>query len=48
VKLQGEDLARVMKGALEILKQHGQIDRFELDEPAAPPTTPPATPPASP
>jgi hypothetical protein len=48
VKLQGEDQAKVTKGALEILQQHGQIDRFELDEPAAPPTTPPATPPASP
>ena len=38
VKLQGEDKAKVTKGALEILKQRGSIDRFELDEPA--PTTP--------
>jgi hypothetical protein len=37
VKLQGEDRARVTKGALEILKQRGQIDRFELDpEPVSP------------
>jgi hypothetical protein len=41
VKLQGEDKAKATKGALEILKQRGEIDRFELDEPApAPPTTP--------
>lgn len=37
VKLQGEDQAKVTKGALEILKQRGEIDRFELDEPAPPP-----------
>ena len=36
VKLQGEDRAKVTKGALEILKQRGAIDRFELDEPAPP------------
>ncbi|HET9594638.1 MAG TPA: hypothetical protein VFP65_03605 [Anaeromyxobacteraceae bacterium] len=30
VKLQGEDREKVMKGALEILKQRGQIDGFEL------------------
>jgi hypothetical protein len=39
VKLQGEDKAKVTKGALEILKQRGEIDRFELDEP---PPAPPA------
>ncbi len=30
VKLQGEDRERITKGALEILQQRGQIDRFEL------------------
>ncbi len=30
VKLQGEDKEKVTKGALEILKQRGEIDRFEL------------------
>ena len=30
VKLQGEDKEKVTKGALEILQQRGQIDRFEL------------------
>ena len=30
VKLQGEDKEKITKGALEILKQRGQIDRFEL------------------
>ncbi len=30
VKLQGEDKAKVTKGALEILQQRGEIDRFEL------------------
>lgn len=30
VKLQGEDREKVMKGALEILQQRGEIDRFEL------------------
>lgn len=30
VKLQGEDAAKVTKGALEILQQRGGIDRFEL------------------
>jgi hypothetical protein len=30
VKLQGEDREKIMKGALEILKERGQIDRFEL------------------
>jgi hypothetical protein len=56
VKLQGEDRARVTKGALEILKQRGEIDRYELEPgdlppPPAPPATPPAggsPPPASP
>jgi len=51
VKLQGEDKARATKGALEILKQRGAIDRYELDPdeqppaPAAPST--PSTPPAA-
>ena len=40
VKLQGEDAAKVVKGALEILKARGQIDRFELDDP---PPAPPAS-----
>ena len=30
VKLQGDDREKVTKGALEILQQRGQIDRFEL------------------
>jgi hypothetical protein len=30
VKLQGEDREKITQGALEILKQRGQIDRFEL------------------
>jgi hypothetical protein len=30
VKLQGEDQEKITKGALEILQQRGQIDRFEL------------------
>jgi hypothetical protein len=30
VKLQGEDREKVTKGALEILKQRGEIDGFEL------------------
>ncbi len=30
VKLQGEDAEKVTKGALEILHQRGQIDRYEL------------------
>ncbi|OFX19690.1 MAG: hypothetical protein A2V77_07560 [Anaeromyxobacter sp. RBG_16_69_14] len=30
VKLQGDDKEKITKGALEILKQGGQIDRFEL------------------
>ncbi len=30
VKLQGDDKEKITKGALEILQQRGQIDRFEL------------------
>jgi hypothetical protein len=30
VKLQGNDQEKVTKGALEILQQRGQIDRYEL------------------
>jgi hypothetical protein len=30
VKLQGEDKEKITKGALEILHQRGQIDRYEL------------------
>ncbi len=30
VKLQGEDKEKIVKGALEILQQRGEIDRFEL------------------
>jgi len=37
VKLQGEDVAKITQGALEILQKAGQIDRFELD---APPPSP--------
>ncbi len=40
VKLQGEDRAKVVKGALEILMQRGDIDRFELDEPPPAPASP--------
>jgi hypothetical protein len=29
VKLQGEDREKATLGALEILRRHGQIDRFE-------------------
>ena len=29
VKLQGEDREKALAGALEILKQRGEIDRFE-------------------
>ncbi len=48
VKLQGNDRAAVIKGALTTLKARGQIDSFELDPaPPAPPVTPPATPPAA-
>jgi len=36
VKLQGEDRYKVTKGGLEILQKAGQIDRFEVDAPAAP------------
>jgi hypothetical protein len=38
VKLHGEDVANITRGALEILQKAGQIDRFELDAP--PPTLP--------
>jgi hypothetical protein len=30
LKLQGEDREKVIQGALEIMQQQGQIDRFEL------------------
>ena len=30
VKLQGEDREKAMRGALEILKQAGRIERYEL------------------
>jgi len=30
VKLQGEDKEKITKGALEILKERGEIDSFEL------------------
>ncbi len=45
VKLQGNDRAAVIKGALTTLKARGQIDAFELDPapPAPAPSTPPAT-----
>ena len=35
VKLQGNDRAAALKGALVTLKAHGQIDGFELDPPPA-------------
>jgi len=47
VKLQGNDRAAVIKGALTLLKAAGQIDSFELDPtPPAPDAAPapPATP----
>jgi hypothetical protein len=43
VKLQGNDRAAVIKGALTTLKSRGQIDGFELDP--APAVAPPAVPP---
>lgn len=51
VKLQGNDRAACIKGALTTLKARGEIDSFELDPaPPAPaaPVTPPGTPPAAP
>jgi hypothetical protein len=30
LKLQGEDREKIMKGALELFQQRGQIDRFEV------------------
>jgi hypothetical protein len=42
VKLQGNDRAAVIKGALTTLKARGLIERFELDP--APPAPPPAAP----
>jgi len=47
VKLQGNDRAAVIKGALTTLKGRGQIDSFELD-PAPPAPVPPVAPPATP
>jgi len=46
VKLQGNDRAAVIKGALTVLKSSGQIDSFELD-PAPAPADAPAPPPAA-
>jgi hypothetical protein len=46
VKLQGNDRAAVIKGAMTMLKSRGQIDGFELDP--APPSPPVAVVPASP
>jgi hypothetical protein len=43
VKLQGNDRAAVIKGALTTLKSRGLIERFELD-PAPPAPATPATP----
>ncbi len=40
VKLQGVDKAKITKGALVILQQRGEIDRFELDEPPPTPASP--------
>jgi hypothetical protein len=42
VKLQGNDRAAAIKGALTTLKASGQIDSFELDP--VPPAPAPATP----
>jgi hypothetical protein len=47
VKLQGNDRAAVIKGALTLLQGAGQIDSFELD-PAPPAPEAVAAPPASP
>jgi hypothetical protein len=46
VKLQGNDRAAAIKGALTLLKAAGQIDGFELDPPPAAPEPVAATPPA--
>ena len=52
VKLQGNDRAAVIKGALTTLKSRGLIERFELDpappSPATPSPAAPATPAAGP
>jgi hypothetical protein len=51
VKLQGNDRAAVIKGALTMLKSRGLIEAFELDPaPPAPAAAPPApaAPPAAP
>jgi hypothetical protein len=44
VKLQGNDRAAVIKGALTLLKAAGQIDSFELDPPPPAPEAVAATP----
>jgi hypothetical protein len=41
IKLQGNDRAAAIKGALTTLKAHGQIDGFELDPPPAEPVAKP-------
>jgi hypothetical protein len=46
VKLQGNDRAAVIKGALTTLKARGSIERFELDP--APPAPPAPVAPAAP
>lgn len=47
VKLQGNDRAAVIKGALTTLKSRGEIDSFELDPAPVAPPAPPAPPAAS-
>jgi hypothetical protein len=44
VKLQGNDRAAVIKGALTTLKGRGQIDSFELDPAPPAPAAVPAPP----
>ena len=41
VKLQGNDRSAVIKGALTILKNRGEIDGFELDPVPVPEAAPP-------
>lgn len=49
VKLQGNDRAAIVRGGLEILQKHGQIERFELEPADLPEPVPekPAAPAAS-
>jgi hypothetical protein len=46
LKLQGNDRAACIKGALTVLKSSGRIDDFKLDPAPPAPAAPPAAPPA--